>query len=251
MATQELYIRNATETEARGPFNVQQVADLAEAGQVTGETLVYDATTEQWVALSSNAELMASVFPEKKKLNLKAKEIKTLNRPDDAAKPITVHDMLDAAEGRTDDTKGKSNPEIAMMRAARIGMIAGTTALVLAAAGEILPGTDALMSMEVDKLIAKPLVLLGVADIALAVLLALGMVTLYPVIRFRAALGLGLMGFMFYAQGLSTPLIGVAAGSVGLYLCTLCTSLIPALIAAIAAVGGMGLLAWFMIMGLS
>ena len=28
MATQEIYIRNATETEARGPFTAQQVADL-------------------------------------------------------------------------------------------------------------------------------------------------------------------------------------------------------------------------------
>ena len=78
MATQELYIRNATETEARGPFNVQQVADLAEAGQVTADTLIYDANTEQWVALNTNPDLMRSIFPEKKKLSLKAKEIKTL-----------------------------------------------------------------------------------------------------------------------------------------------------------------------------
>src|SRR5207244_4961940 len=56
MATQELYIRNATETEARGPFNVQQVADLAEAGQVTAETLIYDPASEQWVALSRSEE---------------------------------------------------------------------------------------------------------------------------------------------------------------------------------------------------
>ena len=145
MATQELYIRNATETEARGPFNAQQVADLAEAGQVTADTLIYDASTEQWVALSANAELMGVVFPEKKKLSLKAKEIKTLNKADDTAKPITVNDMLDAAEGRTDDTKGKSDPAIAMMRAAKVGMIGGTITLVVAAAAEILPATDALM----------------------------------------------------------------------------------------------------------
>ena len=39
MAMQEIYIRNATEIEARGPFSAQQIADLAEAGQVTAETL--------------------------------------------------------------------------------------------------------------------------------------------------------------------------------------------------------------------
>lgn len=244
MATQELYIRNASETEARGPFSVPQVADLAEAGQVTAETLVYDANTEQWVALGANAELMAAVFPEKKKLSLKAKEIKTLNKADDTAKPITVNDMLDAAEGRTSDTRGKSDPAIAMAVAARIGMIGAIASLVVAAAAEILPGTDALVSMEGAKLLAQPLVLLGALDLALAVLLGLGMVTIYPFVRFRAALGFGIMGFMFFAQGQSMPLVAVAIGSAGLYLCTVFVSVIPAVIAAAAGVGGMGLLAW-------
>lgn len=247
MATQELYIRNATETEARGPFNAQQVADLAEAGQVTAETLVYDATTEQWVALSASPELMAVVFPEKKKLSLKAKEIKTLNKADANAKEISVHDMLAAAEGRTDDTKGKADPEIAMARAAKIGMFGALIALILAAAGEILPSTEVFTAFTPEKLVAQPFVILGAIDIGLAVLLGLGMVTLYPVIRFRAALGLGLMGFMFYAQGLPLPLLQVAAGSAGLYLCTVAVSLIPAAVAAAAAVGGMGTLAWFLL----
>ena len=245
MGTQELYIRNANENEARGPFNVQQVADLAEAGQVTADTLVYDASTEQWVALSAKPDLMTVVFPEKKKLGLKAKEIKTLNKSDEHAKAITVKDMLDAAEGRTEDTKGKSDPAIAMAHAAKIGMIGAIASLVLAAAGEILPGTEALMSMEPGKLIQKPFVILGAIDLILAILLGLGMVTLYPVVRFRAALGLGLMGFIFYAQGESMPLLQVAAGTVGLYLCTVVVSVVPAIIAALAAVGGMGTLAWY------
>lgn len=248
MATQELYIRNATETEARGPFNVQQVADLAEAGQVTAETLVYDATTEQWVALSTNAELMKHIFPEKKKLALKAKEIKTLNKQDDTAKPITVNDMLDAAEGRTDDTKGKSDPELAMARAAKIGMIGGMVALLLSAVALILPGTDALVSMDPAKLIQKPLVLLGALDLGLAVTLGLGVTSLYPFIRFRAALGLGILGFMFYAQGMPMALLAAVAGSVGIYFCTVFVSLVPVIIAVVASVGGMGLLAWQMLM---
>lgn len=249
MAQQEIYIRNETETEARGPFTAQQVADLAEAGQVTAETLVYDAATEQWAALSTQPELMALVFPEKKRLVLKAKEIKTLNKPDDNAKPITVTDMLDAAEGRTDDTKGKADPQVAMMRAAKIGMIGAIVSLVAAAAGEILPSTDALISMDPAKLLVSPLVLLGVVDLGFAVLLGLGMVTLYPVLRFRAALGFGLAGFIFYAQGQQVAFLAVAVGSAGLYLCTVFVSLLPVLVAVAAAVGGMGLLAWQLLMG--
>jgi hypothetical protein len=247
MATQEIYIRNATETEARGPFNAEQVADLAEAGQVTADTLVYDAMAEQWVALSSNAELMAVVFPEKRKLTLRQKEVQTLNKPVEQARAITVDDMLAAAEGRTEDTRGKGDPQIAMARAARIGMFGALISLVAAAAAEILPHTDTLTAMSTDKLLKHPLVALGIIDIALAVLLALGMLSLYPFFRFRAALGLGLMGLMFYAQGESTPLLAVTVGSIGLYLCTVVVSLIPAILAFVAAVGGMGMLAHYFI----
>jgi len=65
--------------------------------------------------------------------------------------------------------------------------------------------------------------------------------------RFRAGLGFGLVGFMFYAQGLSSPLLELAVGSVGLYLCTVFTSVIPAILGALAGIGGMGMLAWFFI----
>jgi hypothetical protein len=245
MATQELYIRNANETEARGPFSADQVASLAEAGQVTAETLVYDAGTEQWVALNTNPELMAAVFPEKKKLVLKAKEIKTLNKPDENAKAITVNDMLAAAEGRTDDTKGKSDPQIAMMKAAKVGMIGATVTVLLAAAAEILPSTDVLLSGDPVKIAGHPLVVLGVLDVFLTVMLGLGMASLYPFVRFRAALGFGLAGFIFYAQGLSLPLMQVAVGSAGLYLCTVFVSMVPAIVSAAAGIGGMGTLAWY------
>lgn len=245
MATQELYIRNASETEARGPFTMQQLTDLAEAGQVTGETLVYDAEAEQWVALEAKPELKAAIFPEKKKLILKGKEFKTLNKPQEDAKEISVNDMLAAAEGRTDDTKGKANPEIAMARAARIGMLAAIATCVLAAAGEILPGAEVITAFSPDKLLAHPLVVLGAADVAIAVLLGLGMVTIYPLVRFRAALGLGVAGFMFYAQGLNAPLGEVVLGSIGLYLCTVTVSILPAILSALAGIAGMGLLAWY------
>src|SRR5687768_1528055 len=138
MGTQEIYIRNATETEARGPFSARQVADLAEAGQVTAETLIYDAVTEQWVALNTNAELMAAVFPEKRKLSLKSKDITVLNQPTQEVRPISVNDMLAAAEGRTEDTSSKADPEIAMARAAKTGMWGALASLVAAAAAEVL-----------------------------------------------------------------------------------------------------------------
>ena len=247
MATQEIYLRNASETEARGPFNPQQVADLAETGQVTADTLIYDATTEQWVALTTNAELMIAVFPEKKKLTLKAKDITALNQPTDSLKPISVGDMVAAAEGLTSDTRGKSNPLAAMARAARLGMWGAILALALAASGEILPGAAALMSGEVSQMLEKPFVIIGALDLVLVVLLGLGMTNLYPLVRFRAALGLGLMGAMLYLRGDTAALLPLATGSLGLYCCTVFVHLTSAFVAVLAAVSGMGMLAWHFI----
>ena len=71
MATQEFYIRSASETEARGPFSVEQLVSLAETGQVTPETLYYDANAEKWIVIGESAEVHALVFPEKRKLTVK------------------------------------------------------------------------------------------------------------------------------------------------------------------------------------
>ncbi|MEY2877715.1 MAG: hypothetical protein RLZZ15_95 [Verrucomicrobiota bacterium] len=247
MASQELYIRNATDTEARGPYGSEQLVSLAAGGQVTPETLVYDATAEQWVALSTNAELMAELFPEKKKLSLKAKEFKSLNQPDDKAKPISVDELLAAAEGRTDDTADRKDPEIAMMRAARLGTWSATLALAAAAVAALVPNLDTLTSGEFARLVTAPILLLGLADAGLALALGLGVVSIYPFVRFRAALGLGWLGLVFWLQGQSLPLVAVVVGSVGLYLATITVSLVPVIVAGTAAVGGMGALAWLLL----
>jgi len=244
MATQEIYIRNATDTEAKGPYGMDQLASLGESGQVTPETLIYDAATEQWVALGSQAELMAVIFPEKKKLALKAKEFKALNKPDEGAKPISVDDMLAAAEGRTADTADKRNPEDAMLRAARVGTWSAIAALVIAAAGEVLPSVDIVTSGDLGRVLAQPLVLFGALDVFLAVMLGLGVVSLYPFVRFRAAMGFGYLAFIFYVQGDHLPLVFAGLGAAGLYLCTVFVSMLPVIAAGGAAVAGMGLLAW-------
>jgi len=88
MANQEFYVRNESETEARGPFNMEQLSSLADNGQVLGDTLFYDASTEQWAAISSNSELMSALFPEKKKLKMKVKvKLQSLNPEETDSRP--------------------------------------------------------------------------------------------------------------------------------------------------------------------
>ena len=71
--------------------------------------------------------------------------------------------------------------------------------------------------------------------------------SIYPLVRFRAALGLGLFGLMFLAKGMPLALLAAVGGSAGLFLATLLIDLVPVSAAALAAVGGMGGLAYFLL----
>lgn len=242
MATQEFYIRNESENEARGPFNLEQLITLIDSNQITLETLFYDANTEQWAAIGSNEELKQSLFPEKKKLKVKPKEqTQTLNTTaSDSRPPITVDDMLAAAEGRTGDTSDKRDPAIAQARAAAVGAWCIVAMLIVAAIGELLPSIDLITNFQSTKLLEEPLVILGALDLLLAIMLGLGVTQFYPLVRFRAALALGFLGFIFYTQGQSLPFLAAIGGSVGLYLCTISVNLPAILIAAGIGLAGIG-----------
>ncbi len=248
MAMQEFYIRAANESEARGPFNQEQLVTLAGNGQIDAATLFYDAVSEQWVAFGTNPELMALVFPEKQKLRLGRKEIKSLNEEGDSAPPISVDDMLAAAEGLTSETKDKHSLVIDQARCAKLGLWAALLALAFSAAGLCLPSITELSNFDFATILLKqPLALLGLLDAGLTLMLLLQAISIYPFVRFRAMLGLGLIGFMLWAQGLIGPIVPLLAGSVGLYFCTICISSVGVGLAALGALGGMAGFAWFML----
>ncbi|HSY53277.1 MAG TPA: hypothetical protein VNW23_03600 [Opitutaceae bacterium] len=249
MATQEFYIRNAGATEARGPFTQEQLSSLAEAGQVGLDTLYYEGRSEKWIPVGANADLKASLFPEKKKLTIKAKtNVDTLNIEKESQAPITVNDMLAAAEGKTADTKHAKDPSITRGRAAKIGLYACILFLFVAAAAEILPSIDVLMTLDPNKILSQPLIFLGAIDLVLSLLLLLQMVTLYPFVRFRAALGLGFIGFLFWVRGEPAPLLAVAAGSAGIYLSTIFLDFLSLGISVGLGLAGMLGFAYYMLM---
>jgi hypothetical protein len=244
----EYFIRGLNDTEARGPFTRDQLISLAETGDaskgLTQETFYYDNATEQWLAIGSNPELRAALWPEKKKMGFKQKEFKVINEETaDSAPPITVQDFLAAAEGQTEETKGKMNKSEMMMNASVWGTRTAALICLLSAAALILPGIDALIALDAAKLMDRPFVVLGLLDAFLGLMLLLGMISLYPFVRFRAAFGLGFLGFLFMTQGQLTPMLAVAAGSTGLYFCTIFLSYIPLGVAALLGLGGMVMLA--------
>jgi hypothetical protein len=245
MATQEFYIRNETDTEARGPFTIEQLTSLIDSSQVTPATLFYDPTAEQWTAIEQDAVLKESLFPEKKKLAMRSvPKMETLNRESNTSAPIKVDDLLAAAEGKTADTKGMADPYSSMARAAGLGRWSAILALLAAAAGEVLPSSDVITEMDPMKILVNPLVIFGALDLFLAVMLGLGAVTLYPFVRFRAALGMGFIGFIFFTHGQPDLLLGLAAGSLGLYCVTIFVTYFPVILSALLAIGGFAFVTW-------
>jgi hypothetical protein len=244
MAGQEYYVRGLNDPEARGPFTLEQLISLAESEQITADTYYYDAGTEQWLTIGSSAELKSALWPEKKKLGFKQKEFQAVNvEQTDSTPPITVEQFLAAAEGKTDETKGKKDKNLTMMSAAIWGTRGAAVTMLASAVALALPSVDAIMALDMAKIMDKPLIILGVADALLGVLLLLGLIGLYPLVRFRAVFGLGFLGFLFWTQGNLTGLIALAAGTAGLYFCTIFLSYIPLAVAALAGIGGMAALA--------
>lgn len=248
MATKEFYIRNASETDARGPFSIEQLISLAEAGQVMPETLYYEATSEQWLSIGDDTELRPLIFPEKKKLQVKRdSRIPTLNKAKESDQPIDVVDMLAAAEGRTSDTRDRRSILMAADRCAKAGMYGAVLMLLLGVAIEVLPSIDLLTTFEWKNLIIAPTLVFGVLDLVLAVILSLGVVQLYPVIRGRAMLGVGFLGFLYYAAGEPRMAMAAVAGSLGMYGCTIFLSYLPMGLCLAMGFGGFGWLTYLLV----
>ena len=248
MPTQEFYVRGVNDTEARGPFSVEQLITLGETGRIDPETLYYNAETERWATIASSEALKEAVFPTRRKLGVRPKDnVQTLNPAREEHKPITVEQMLAAAEGRTEETKDKRNLINAQHTSMRIGMFAGFAMFLFSATALLLPQIDVVLSYKAAAILRQPLILLGLVDLVCAVLLALGMSATYPFIRFRAAFGIGYLGLFFWVQDRPQEALCVAAGSVGMYFCTVCLSYLPIAAAALIGLAGIGGFAFLML----
>ena len=248
MSTQEFYIRGPNDTEARGPFTVEQLITLGETGGIDTETLFYDSATEQWAVIGSSEELRGLIFPERKKLTFKPKEqVATLNVPQSDQRPVTVEQFLAAAEGRTEDTKERRAYLVAQDRSAQIGLYSCALIFLISATAFILPQIDVVMSLDYLKAIRHPLIFLGLVALLCAILLGLGWAAIYPFVRFRAAFGFGFLGLVFWLQDQPLLALAAAAGSLGMYFCTVFLSYLPITIAALLGLGGIGGLAYFLL----
>ena len=279
----EYYIRTAKSGEARGPYTVDDLQSLAEAGQVDRETLIFDDAMEVWVEIGKHETLLGQIFPERKKLTLKqpgpqkkespekneeeskpekkeenAPPIRTTSDTDDEGNVLPEHDvseMLLAAEGQTEDTehlkrKQERQNAAASMSLPGLGLIMLLSAFVL-----IYPNYSTIqlaLSGEEEGgyfLLLDPMIMIGLLDLIFAIFLLLAVSEIFPAIRLRAALGLGFWGFIFWAGGDPTLMVIAMAGHLSLFICTMTLNLYLMMAGLVLGVLSFGMLSYLAFTG--
>lgn len=250
---QELYIRAADSSEAAGPYTLEKLQSLAEAGKVTPETLYFDDSMQSWVLIAANAELKGALFPERKRLRLRAAEAAVAAaEPEDAAEayddPNGVDAMLAAAEGVTPETRHLKEMAKWRHRSAAIAPTLLASLLLAAAAGALYPSYQMVMDVVETqawvRLLQRPVAVLGLVDALLGIILLLKATEIYPLVRLRAVLGGGFFAVMHWAghhngelYGLWMALAMVGFG-VGTFIATLTLNFRALMVSFLVALAG-------------
>ncbi len=236
---EEYYVRPPDSDTARGPFDIRKLQTLAEAGQVTKETLYYDDDFQSWAAIGSNEDLLEKIFPSKRKLQLKPVDKQgkpSTTEKDEASHPdsVKVDEMLAAAEGYTEETKHVRDLMKSRQRAAALSTPALTLIFLISALTFVYPSWPTIQMAIAGEweafrgeLLRHPVMFIGLFDVLLTVLLLLSVTQIFPLLRFRAVLGAGFLAFLYWSQGVVGDIngylsaLGMILFAVGTYICTL------------------------------
>ncbi|MGF1449922.1 MAG: hypothetical protein ACFB20_10955 [Opitutales bacterium] len=242
----EYHIRGPESTRSHGPYTVEDLRAMGEQGQVEDDTLYWNTQKEAWVALLDDSPLFSQVFPGRSKLHLSdpnAEEKPLLNRDDEEGEELTVNDMLATANAETDETRHLARRERNRQLSVKIvpwGLGAGmglSGAALVASQWELF--REVIETKEYSLLASEPFLFVGVLDLIVGLLCALGVCALYPVLRLRLALGIGYFGYIFWSWQMPWAAGGVTLASLGLFAMTLSANLWMTILSVTLAVGGM------------
>ena len=259
----DYYIRTPDHDESRGPFDASKLQTLAEAGQISENTLFYDEGKEEWIPIALSEELKAAVFPQREKLSLKMRDPDELKRdkedePDeedpDADRPsVSVLDMLDAAEGNTAERQELKQRQKSLERSVAVATPAIGVAMIASALTLILPQLDQIKGIinqsSYATILNHPALLFGIFDLIVAILLLLAVTEIYPLVRCRAMLTAGVGLYLGWIAG-DPMLMGVAAAAGwGVFLASISQNFTTMIAAVVLGVGGNGYLAYLAFAG--
>lgn len=259
----EYYIRTPDRDESRGPFTSAQLLTLADAEQVTVDTLYYDDLKEEWLPIGTNPELRDEVFPKKEKLKLKVdepeeepnkKKKKKKKKSDDKEKAkTTVADMLAAAEKETKGARSRRKQETSFRRSTYLVDNGLCLILLLSAVTLIAPHFVVIKEIFADSsfklLFNYPLILLAGFDFLLSLYVYFGDRKLHPVIRGRAMLTLGFGAYIGWALGAPYVVLASIAFGVGTVWVTLVKTLSSSMLAVAIGFCGSAFLAYLALSG--
>ena len=237
----EYFIRYPDSEEAKGPYNLEQLQSLSEAKRVKPDTLYYNEDKEVWVAVNTNEDLNECLFPTDKKLTLRNKEseeLDLLNKPDEEAQKLTIEEILAAAEGETSETKNKTAKTKWKQRTISYSSLSLTITFGLSAAGLIFLNIADIMTLNPALILVNPFLIIAGIDAFITLCLALSVTTIYPIVRFRTAIGLGFMALYFFSFG--QPLLAalISVSMISTFINTFTTRAYVFLITGPGAVGG-------------
>lgn len=260
----EYYIRREGDEDASGPFDIDQISSLIEANKLDANAYFYDIESESWLTISSNEELMETLFPKKRKLTLRTQESeeekkrlaeeeaakaaaakaeakteeqaeseaegadtepddaeaakateaaapekpaeepkkgkKKKGEPSDERQKLEVTKMLALAEGRADDPSGKS-PREKQAAVAFFGLRFLTLFFIASILAMGYIEKDLVMTADAIAMAKSPYIVIAVIDLVITLTLLLQVTEVYPLLRFRAAVGAGLLTMLFYSSG--------------------------------------------------
>jgi len=258
--SKEYYLREIESEKAIGPYSLEQVQSLAEAGQISPKTLYFDHEKEVWISIKANMDLNLQVFPQKKSLSLRKPEDPLLDGPtddeeDDPGQELKVEDMLAAAEGKSADTKHLKKQIDKRESSASILLPVLSLSFILSSVAFVLPHYPEIADMmkgnkfTYDSILEFPSLIMAFVDLMLALAMLLRATSLFPIVRVRALVGLGYFGYVGFAMLEFSPLYGmITLGAmiclhVGILVNTMTLKLGAVLLAsALSICGGLALL---------
>lgn len=245
---EDYYIRTPEQDESRGPFDISKLITLAEASQITPNTLYYDEDKEEWIPIVVNEELHERVFPEPEKLSLKIQEEKVKKKKSKAEVAIDAEEILAQSEGNTDQKRKIVHKKKSFERATSIAATGLGIMMILSSLFMILPLIPLMKMFGAEQrlhyILNFPTVLIGVFDLFVATLLLLAVTEVYPLARGRAMLGLGFGVYVGWALGDPIIMGASAAAGFGIFLATYTQRLSLMIFAFILGMGGNGFLVY-------
>ena len=259
----DYYIRTPDREESRGPFDSSQLLTLAEADQITENTLYYDETKEEWTPIALNETLISEIFPKRKKLTLKvapppekkvfAEIDSALEEEEEEEKGLNVEAMLAAAEADTEETRYLKQQDQSFEKAAELSSQGIGLMMLLSAVFFLMPHfsevTKAFSNGSYSSLINYPFILVGLVDFVMAACLFLAVTEIYPLLRGRGMLTFGFGLYLGWSIGDPLIMAAAAAGGFGIFYATLAQNYPMMLLTILLGVGGNGTLAYLAFVG--